>query len=245
MFGYSGGAGVIYDTVRTQPGYAPELKIAGGALGGTRSRGSVDPVLVFTFANKSPRAGLIPILLQLFASQSPEFDTILRQQLKPKCSEHFYNPNTQCLEANYDAFRNQGIFSMFHSTGFISRAAEYAKGLEVTDVAPQIPLYWLQLEKDELAPVTDTSETISDLCSRGSQIEYEIETNKKFRHASYAMISVSHAFRWLDKVMSGSGADHGCTTKEVFTDRLDRDFLDTFSDKIQGFLKLTINGQPL
>ncbi|KAJ6787389.1 hypothetical protein PWT90_08603 [Aphanocladium album] len=244
MLGYSGGGSVTYDTIRVQPDYGPEYGIAGAALGGiSTSKAAIDPVVTFRFFNKSRRATYIPVILLALASQVPEFDALLRKHPKPEYHDHFFSATSQRLEAKLNAFQDQDILGMFEGTQFISHGSKFADLPAVPDIAPQIPLFWFQLRKDEISTTGPVSRSVSDLCAKGSQTQFEVETSHKFAHASYSLIGASHAFKWLDKAMNGQVANQGCSRRNVLTTEMDPEFLDLYSPQVQLYLQLILAGK--
>ncbi|KJZ73170.1 hypothetical protein HIM_07367 [Hirsutella minnesotensis 3608] len=80
LWGYSGGSLAAGWAAELQPTYAPDVRIAGAALGGTVP----NIPNVITASNKSLFAGLLPAGILGLAHQYPEIADLLKQHLLPQ-----------------------------------------------------------------------------------------------------------------------------------------------------------------
>lgn len=240
LWGYSGGGSDTLQAVQAQPQYAPELEIAGAALGGVAGGASQSIIKSIEFLNKSPVAGFIPINLIGFAAQSPSIQAMLDEHLKPEYHDVFYLPKHQCLEANGKTFFNQDILAMFNDSSFLYNLSDQVDQFRVENTAPTIPLFWYQTAKDTLVPASNTASSIDAYCSSGSDILYRLDQGNS-THASYGLIGAPAALKWLGSILSGQESTPGCMRENAHTNAIGDDFLSIYPADIQAiFRKFTV-----
>lgn len=206
LWGYSGGSLASGFAAELQPSYAPELKIAGAALGGTVP----DILSVLYTINKSIYAGLIATGVVGLANEYPEIASLIDAQLKPEKKSKVENVRKLCLGAAVLDFLFQDIFSyvkdpsIFNSTAVLKVAAENNMG----HTAPRIPLLVYKGAKDEISPVADTDKLIQKYCESGSSVEYRRIASEG--HVGLLGSGAPAALKWLNDRLNGVPVPQGC-----------------------------------
>lgn len=236
LWGYSGGGSDTLQAVQAQPRYAPELKIAGAALGGVAGGAGQSIVKSIEFLNKSPVAGFIPISLIGFAAQSPSIQAMLDEYLKPEYRDLFYLPKHQCLEANGKTFSNQDILAMFKDSSFLYNLSDQVDQSRVENTAPTIPLFWYQTAEDVLVPASSTASGVDAYCSSGSSITYLLDEGNS-SHTTYGLIGASAALNWLGRTLSGQESTSGCKRETAYTSAIEPGFLSLFPPDVQAMIR--------
>lgn len=217
LWGYSGGSIASGWAAELQPTYAPELSIAGAALGG--------PVPYIGSAlntlNKGPLAGLVPSGITGLGHAYPVIKSIIDEQLLPQYKQKFAKAAKQCLVADIVDFPFADVFSwvkdknVFNTEPAKSIMAENSMG----QATPKIPLLVYKSINDEAAPVSDADRLVKAYCSNGASVEYVRDLVSE--HISLAVTGAPKALSWLKKVMNGHQPRKGCTTKSVVSTLLD------------------------
>lgn len=223
MWGYSGGSVATNWAAEMHQAYAPDLVIAGAAVGGTVP----DITHVVTTINKGPFAGLIPTGILGLSAQYPELKSLVQEHLRPEVKQKFNKAGTQCLAANAAAFVFQDIVGMFDDPQLIYQnptAVRILKENALGKTTPKIPLYWYKSALDEVSPVGDSDAVVEQYCSNGANIEYIRDIASE--HGSYAVIGAPKALYWLKNIMDGGKARSGCSKRTVLSSLIDIATLD-------------------
>ncbi len=222
MWGYSGGSLASQWAAELQPAYAPELKIAGAAVGGTVP----NVANVIKAINGQPLAGFIPTGVLGLASQYPAAGPLVDAALKPESKALFYSPLKQCLTANAAAFLFKDVLGMFTDRNFLL-TNEVLVGITeenslVGKTTPTIPLFWYKSAMDEVSPVADSDKLVDTYCAAGASVEYVRDVLSN--HGAYAVIGAPLAFSWLKGVMEGGQGvpKTGCSRKTQLSGVLDK-----------------------
>ncbi|TQV99025.1 secretory lipase [Cordyceps javanica] len=218
MWGYSGGSVASMWAAELQPSYAPEIAIAGAAVGG-----SVPNITtVVTSINGKAHAGLIPTGIVGLMNQYAELGPVVKQHLLPQYRDQFFSVRSQCLDADSKRFENQDIISMFDDRDLVYTnptairiMTENALGRGDT---PKIPMFVYKSVADEISPVGETDALVARYCSNGATIQYQ--RDQKSDHSSLAILAAPKALQWLKETMGGAPR-RGCSTKTVFSSILD------------------------
>ncbi|KAK2616188.1 hypothetical protein QQS21_000820 [Conoideocrella luteorostrata] len=218
MWGYSGGSVATNWAAELQEQYAPELKIAGAAVGGTVP----DITNVVTAINKKAAAGLIPTGILGLGAEYPDLKEVITNHIRPEAANKFYKAGKQCLVANAAEFLFQDIIGMFDDRELVYTNPTAVRILQENAfgrVTPSIPLYWYKSVRDEVSPVKDSDAVVDQYCTRGANIEYVRDIASD--HGSYAIIGASKALSWLKNIMDGGEAQSGCSKKTVVSSLAD------------------------
>ncbi|KAL4865562.1 hypothetical protein BDV12DRAFT_147289 [Aspergillus spectabilis] len=213
LWGYSGGSLASGFAAELQPTYAPELKLAGAALGGT-----VPKILpVIELSNKGIFTGLIPAGIQGLANEYPSAQGLIRDNIRPEKWAEFNKTQNLCLTGNlieylgddiYSYVRNEEIFTGEVATSLM---AENAMGQNT----PQIPLLIYKSANDQVSPVKDTDDLYNTYCAAGASVEYVRDILSE--HALLTITGAPDAFMWLVDRLEGVPVQKRCTRKTQLT----------------------------
>ncbi|GAB0138198.1 hypothetical protein EsDP_00006439 [Epichloe bromicola] len=215
MWGYSGGGITSAWAAELQPTYAPDLDIAGAAIGG------IAPVLptIIKLTNRGPFAGLIASGLLGLANEYPSLAGTVQQHLRPKHRKKFEKARTQCLAANANDFAFRDVVGMFNDS--ILTDLELARILEdngLGKAVPTIPIFLYKSIFDEVSPVRETTDLYDFYCSGGARVEYERDLLSG--HAVAMATGAPRALSYLMDVMKGRPQRDGCSKKTVLSSLL-------------------------
>ncbi|KAL2807733.1 secretory lipase-domain-containing protein [Aspergillus granulosus] len=207
MWGYSGGSLASGFAAELQPSYAPELRIAGAALGGT-----VPKILpVIEASNKGIFTGLIPAGIQGLANEYPSAVELIRDNIVPEKWADFNKTQELCLTGNIIEYLGDDVYTyvkdpnIFHGPVATQLMNENAMGQNT----PEIPLLIYKSANDEISPVGDTDDLYNTYCSNGADIKYERDLLSE--HALLAITGAPDAFLWLIDRMDGVPVQKGCS----------------------------------
>ncbi|KAE8377118.1 lipase [Aspergillus bertholletiae] len=221
LWGYSGGALASEWAAELQGQYAPELSLAGAALGGLTP--NITNVMDTVTGNLN--AGLIPEAVLGLASQYPATYEFLVSQLNPAGA---YNRTAFLLSRNMTLaqaeafFAGQNVYDYFvnGSDTFKAPVVQYAlnrDGYMGYHGVPQIPIYAYKAVHDEVSPVGDTDELLKRYCGVGANILYE--RNTIGGHSAESINGHARALQFVSSVLGGSYASvyktQGCTFRNV------------------------------
>ncbi|KAL5336620.1 secretory lipase-domain-containing protein [Aspergillus crustosus] len=213
LWGYSGGSLASGFAAELQPTYAPELKLAGAALGGT-----VPKILpVIEHSNKGIFTGLIPAGIQGLANEYPSAQGLIRDNIRPERWAEFNKTQSLCLTGNIIEYLGDDVYSYVHNedifTGEVATSlmAENAMGQNT----PQIPLMIYKSANDQISPVEDTDELYNIYCANGARVEYVRDILSE--HALLAITGAPDAFLWLVDRLEGVPVRNRCTRKTQLT----------------------------
>ncbi|KJZ72217.1 hypothetical protein HIM_08359 [Hirsutella minnesotensis 3608] len=208
MWGYSGGSLATGWAAELQPTYAPELKIAGAALGGLVP--SIQTVI--QMVNKSLFAGLLPPGMIGLANQYPVINDLLAKHIRPEAKASFYTAKQICaapqLAGNLfkdvkAAFDDQSVFTTEPVTSILNEN-------NMGQAIPQMPLYVYKAVLDEVSPIRETDDLVQKYCSAGTSVEYH--RMNLVEHALGETEGVPGALGWIDNVLSGRAPMASCST---------------------------------
>ncbi|KJZ79810.1 hypothetical protein HIM_00524 [Hirsutella minnesotensis 3608] len=209
MWGYSGGSLATGWAAEIQPSYAPELMIAGAAMGGVMP----DISTVLQNGDRGLFAGLLPSGIFGLAKVYPQVEQIIEQHLLPSRRAHFLSATHNCLFDNALRYLFQDIQGYFDNrTIFTSEPVTSildANGMG--HAAPRLPLYVYKGALDELSSVNETDALVRGYCAAGTSVEYlrilDVE------HIVATILGVPGAINWLVNVMNGEIPRAGCSTR--------------------------------
>ncbi|KAF7589927.1 hypothetical protein BBP40_003507 [Aspergillus hancockii] len=218
LWGYSGGALASEWATELQQQYAPELQLAGAALGGlTPNITNVMDAVTGTLA-----AGLIPEAILGLASQYPATYKFLISQLNPRNRTAFLAAQNMTLSEAEFSFAGQDVYAYFvnGSDTFKAPVVQYAlnrDGYMGYHGVPRLPIYAYKAIHDQVSPIEDTDELLKRYCGVGANILYE--RNTVGGHSAEAINGHASALRFVASVLSGSYASQyptdGCTFRDV------------------------------
>ncbi|XWW99838.1 hypothetical protein V2A60_007852 [Cordyceps javanica] len=241
MWGYSAGSGATAWAAEIQPTYAPELRIAGAAMGGT----TPNITNVVTTTNGGPFAGLIPTGIMGLSKQYPELKALVDGLLKPEHRAAFDKTLHQCLLADAADFLFSDVVGMFTDPRFIYEnpvAVRVLDAVALGQAAPRIPLYWYKSVHDEVSPVADSDVVYERYCAAGATVEYV--RDEASEHGSAMATGAPRAIAWLKHIMEGGRPKPGCSKETTISSLLDVAALEVVPKFILDAL-LDLVGKPV
>ncbi|KAA8644126.1 hypothetical protein EYZ11_006543 [Aspergillus tanneri] len=238
LWGYSGGSLASGFAAELQPSYAPELKIAGAAIGGT-----VPEILpVIDAVNKGPFVGLVPAGIQGLANEYPEVQQLILDQIKPEKLADFNKTQTMCLAGDALHYLGKDIYSYTKNPDIFNDpvAQKVIKANAMGQHIPTIPLMVYKSVGDEVSPVKDTDDLITKYCGGGSDVEYKRDLLSE--HGSMAVIGSPDAIIWLNDRFNGVPVHKGCTKTTKLTSLTDPKAIAAMGEEIIAILKAFLNG---
>ena len=221
LWGYSGGALASEWAAELQIQYAPELALAGVALGGLTPNISNVALTV----SGTPGAELVVNGILGLISQDPAAEAYVRSQLKtagPLNATGFFAARTVNTTVDLGLYFDQNIFDYFTSGRAILqaplvRALLDRDGLMGYHGVPAEPVFAYKAIKDEVSPVADTDKLIARYCEVGANILYQ--RNTVGGHTAEAYNGGRTALAFVDAVLDGTYAakyqSEGCTVQNV------------------------------
>ncbi|KAG8664829.1 hypothetical protein FPOAC2_13944 [Fusarium poae] len=217
MWGYSGGSIASAAAAELQQSYAPELRIAGAALGGTVP----NITSAIKSINEGPLAGIIPPGMIGLSKQYPLLKLGLDAAVKPEYKAKFDAVGKQCFVADILSFLGQDVVGMLKDPAILTQ--EPAKSILDENAlgkhSPSIPLFIYKSIQDEVSPIKDTDDLVKLYCSGGTKVQYDRDLLSE--HGSLAIIGVGKALAWLKDTMNGRKGPSQCKTSNVGSSLLD------------------------
>jgi hypothetical protein len=221
LWGYSGGASASEWAAELQVQYAPELSIAGIALGGL----SPNVTSVLEAINNSPFTETAVNGLLGMASQNPAFEQYLVSQLKisgPYNATTLLAARTQNTTVDQVVFANQNIFDyLISGASFLQsphvQTATNRDGMMGYHGVPSMPVFVYKAVGDEFSPIADTDALVERYCTVGANILYR--RNSVGGHLAEYINEEAAAFAFLSAVLddtyAGKYRTDGCLTQNV------------------------------
>lgn len=213
LWGYSGGSLASGFAAELQPIYAPELKIAGAALGGTVPK--IPPAI--EAINQGAFTGLIPAGVQGLANEYPSIAKLIKENIISDKKPAFSDTKNLCLAANIVEYLGQDIYT-YTKDPDIFTTPEATKILDANAMGrhiPEIPLIVYKSANDEVSPVNATDELVTSYCDAGANVEYKRDFLSE--HGSLAITGVPDAMIWLNDRMNGVPVEKGCSRQTDLT----------------------------
>lgn len=206
LWGYSGGALASEWATEVQHSYAPELCLAGAALGG------LTPNITNTLPslNKAPYAGLIVSSLLGLGNQYPEFKQQIVGSLKKTGSytaTQFLAAYKYSFQQAIAAFYQQDI-SQYFEHGFddvinaVTNPIFNEDGIMGRHGVPRVPLFVYKAINDEVSVIKDTDDLVDKYCSNGANILYQ--RNTIGNHEDEFTAGATPALQFLGAMLSGN-----------------------------------------
>ncbi|CEL11464.1 hypothetical protein ASPCAL14566 [Aspergillus calidoustus] len=240
MWGYSGGSLASGWAAELQPSYAPELKIAGAALGGT-----VPEILpVIDAINKGTSVGLLIAGLKGLANEYPSAAQLIRENIIPAKWAEFNKTQELCLVGNLLEYQNDDIYSYFKDENIFTNheATKILNENSMGQHTPSIPLLIYKSTNDEISPVRDTDQLYNNYCSNGADVKYLRDILSD--HTTLAITGAPDALLWLVDRLNGVPVRKGCSTSTRLSGLADPKSIRTLGRDIAqlllGFLQLPV-----
>lgn len=237
IWGYSGGGAATQVAINMQELYAPELEIAGAAMGGLPGLSKASDIFAL---NKKQSSALIPSAMIGLSRQYPALQQHIYSSLKPQFRDIFYSSLHMCLQEATVILSFQDILGMFYNTSLPGLINELESTFQAENMHPptaiQAPLYIYQSVNDHLSDVSKIDAMVRDYCEHGTKVHYERATSPKLDHVNYGLIAIPEALSWMQGRLDGKQVSEGCVTHTDTTDSLDPTLLSLFPKYISAGL---------
>jgi hypothetical protein len=221
LWGYSGGALASEWAAELQVQYAPELSIAGIAVGGL----TPNVTSVIEAINSTPFAETVVNGLLGMASQSSTLKKYVMSQLKtsgPYNATTFLAAQSQNTTVDAVVYANQNILDYFTAgesflQSPIVQAVANRDGIMGYHGVPSMPVFVYKAIGDEFSPIADTDKLVERYCEVGANILYQ--RNTVGGHLAEYINAEEDAFIFLSATVDGTYArkytSTGCTIQNV------------------------------
>ncbi|RMI29454.1 lipase family protein [Nocardia stercoris] len=237
LWGYSGGAITSAWAAQEQPHYAPELNLAGAALGGPVG----DMGTGIRAANGTPVGGaLVPVAMMGMMQDSPEFTAALDRYLTPEGRQRIAAATNNCAPQNL--LSNMG----FDAGQFLTAPLDDVLADPVISAAlrernlggaaPTVPLYVYNAIDDEGSAITGVDRMVSAYCDAGTAVTYRREQTDYpvSGHTGEWFAGAPAALAWLQQRAENPVEQTGCDIRSVPATIVDPAALDSLATGIIG-----------
>ncbi|MFC8045529.1 lipase family protein [Nocardia sp. NPDC057353] len=209
MAGYSGGGMATAWAAALAPRYAPELAIAGAAIGGV-------PMNLVAMMEQLGFAAHPVFGLALAAGLGLEREYPERFPLSEQLNERGLAVRAvmanSCTNGIIAAAAGRGVMDFARTTSMIgnpeARAVVEENSLELYDGVPSTPIYEWHSPIDGLIPVDAIVRTNQRWCAAGAAVQAELTPVPD--HLTAAVLGVPGAFAWLEGRFRGDPAPSNC-----------------------------------
>lgn len=165
--GYSGGAEATGWAAQLQPSYAPDVKLAGAAIGGLPS----DPAAVASYIDGTAFAGFEFAAAYGIATEFPEagIDGLLNARGQQDFASLKGTCETNILPAY--AFRKLSEDTSVADPLAAPSVAAALRADTLGSAAPATPVYDYHADTDEIVPVGQDNTTVNSWCAAGGTVE--------------------------------------------------------------------------
>ncbi|TLG15538.1 lipase [Nocardia cyriacigeorgica] len=209
MVGYSGGGMATAWAAALQPTYAPELKIAGAAMGGVPM--NLVKMLEGLGFGSHPVFGLALAAGIGLEREYPERFPI-SDQLNAKGLAARNAMANSCTNGLLATGAGHGVLDFAATTSMVedpqARAVVEENSLELYDGAPTMPVFEWHSPIDGLVPVDAIVNTNRRWCAAGTKVQ--AETVAVPDHLTAAVLGLPAALVWIDARFRGEPAPSNC-----------------------------------
>lgn len=209
MIGYSGGGMATAWAAALAPTYAPELKIAGAAMGGVPM--NMVKMMEGLGFGAHPVFGLaLAAGLGLEREYPKRFP--ISEQLNDKGLAARAAMANSCTNDILAAGAGHGVLDFAKTTSLINdrdaRAVVEENSLELFDGVPNMPVFEWHSPIDGLIPIDAVVNTAHRWCAAGAQLQSEQIPVPD--HLTAAVLGIPAALNWLDARFRGDPAPSNC-----------------------------------
>lgn len=226
MWGYSGGSLATAWAAELLADYAPELNVAGAALGGTVP--SIEKVV--KTVNKTPYAGLVPSGVLGLANAFPVIRKAVDEQIKPQYTRLFDRFQKQCLVSIVLQNIGKDVLGYLKDAQslFEGSVGEVVKSNNLGKAIPKIPLYLYKSINDQVSEIEDTDDLYDYYCDGGATVEYLRDFASE--HSILAITGAPQALSRVKMLLNGQKPKSGCSKRSVLSTALSGDSLQSLPD---------------
>ncbi|MGV9413838.1 lipase family protein [Nocardia sp. NPDC003693] len=215
LWGYSGGGMGSGWAAEMQPTYAPELNIAGIALGAP-----VSDVESLLHVNGSMFASLIGVGIAALRNAYPTFAETTDRHLTAEGRAIMDRTANQCLVRNVLnlMFTDYQRLLDIPIADFLAlpEIAEVFDQTVLGGTAPAAPMFVYQGVFDEAVPWFTNDRMVGRWCAAGSSVLYKRDHLSE--HLTLTTLGMADAFNWIKARLAPGAADPvGCRTENVVT----------------------------
>lgn len=240
IWGYSGGASATQAAINMQEIYAPELEVAGAAMGGLPGLSKASDIFLLDNGQSS---ALIPSAIIGLSNQYEQLRNDIYSSLKPQFRDFFYSPLRMCLQASTLLLSFQNISGMFFEDALpklkVTLDETFAEENTLPKTPIKAPLYIYQAVHDHLSDVNKIDALVRDYCGHGTAVHYERADSPSLNHVKYGLLAIPDALLWMQDRLDGKPVSGGCVNHTDTTAKLDQSLLALFpkniSDALTGF----------
>ncbi|MBL1075337.1 hypothetical protein JK358_13130 [Nocardia sp. 2] len=246
LTGYSGGGIGSAWAAELHPTYAPELNIAGAAIGAPVA----DLGAALHSASGRAAGGLIAMGVAAVMNDSPEFSAALDRYVTPRGRSVLRAALVDCANTTVskNLFLNASdlltvpLDVVLADPVIAAAITERNRGSAV----PTTPLYLFNAVNDEISPIGPVDDLVEKYCAAGASVTYVRDAMPDLvsNHAIVGLTSVGGTFAWLDRVLAGERPEPGCRTTTLASSLDDGAWAAELPDVAQGLAR-TLLGQAL
>ncbi|KAL7891983.1 secretory lipase domain-containing protein [Trichoderma sp. SZMC 28014] len=242
VWGYSGGASATQAAIQLQELYAPELEIAGAAMGGLPAISDASDIFAL---NKGQSSALIPSAMIGLSSQYQGLKDRIYAALKPQFRDLFYSPLRMCLQESSSILSYQDIMGMFNEDALPGVIDELDKTFQIENTSPpttiKAPLYIYQSEHDHLSNISQIDALVQGYCEQGTAVHYERANSPNLNHVSYGLVAIPEALLWMQDRLDGKDMSGSCEHHVDTSSKLDPALVALFPKTIGDVLVWYVN----
>lgn len=209
MAGYSGGGMATAFAAAMAPQYAPELDIAGAAIGGVPM--NLVKMVEWVNTNPHPAFGLLMAagigLEREYPDRFPISDYLNQRGLEARTAiANACTNEILYIGAGHSA--RDYARSMTLADDQNARTVVEENSLELFDGIPRIPIFEWHSPSDPLIPVDAIDNVDRRYCAAGVALQAELTNSSE--HLSAAVLGVPAVLSWLDARLRGDPAPNNC-----------------------------------
>ncbi|WP_372494183.1 lipase family protein [Nocardia pulmonis] len=209
MAGYSGGGMATAWAAALQPSYAPELDIAGAAIGGVPM--NLETMVRALWTNPHPAFGLAMAaaigLEREYPDRLPISDYMNSRGLAARNAMA-----NGCTNEILATGAGHSVLDFAANTSLVDRPEAWQvlreNSLELFDGVPTMPIFEWHSASDPLIPLDAIDNTNRRYCAAG--VRLRTESNPSPEHLSAAVLGVPSMVNWLDARFRGEPAPSDC-----------------------------------
>lgn len=247
IWGYSGGSMGTGWAASLHASYAPELSIAGAAMGGVVP----NITAIAEFINGGPAAGFLVTAITTLLRQYnetlspllPEYFISSRQSEWDKCA-------TQCEVTNLLTYLGQNVLTKYFSIGEglltldVVQEATNQNLMGQAEFKPIVPIYMYHARLDEIAPFPPVQTLYNTWCSQGISSLY-FEEDVISEHVTNAAVGSGDALAWIKDRLEGNGSPvKGCKKEIRINSLLNLSSLGALSSELLPYLLQILGRAP-
>ncbi|PWI42580.1 lipase family protein [Streptomyces sp. ICBB 8177] len=202
--GYSGGAEATGWAAQLQPSYAPDVRLAGAAMGGVPA----DPTAVARSLDGGAAAGFEMAAAWSISTEFPEakIPSLLNAQGRQDFADTGGKCMTQLLAAY--PFKKLASDTTVPDPLSVPSVAAVLNENKLGAQAPATPVYDYHADTDEIVPVGQDDSLVKDWCAKGATVD-EVR-DPVGEHVEEAVARRLSVLDFLSDRFAGRSADSGC-----------------------------------